>query len=202
MKTISKIMTALLLIGATAALVSFTVPGGWFKKGGAPEKYDAGVDKGAGQNGINAGTIKSISKDISGDDGFASLGQNFNPGKYIGKKIKFSGYVKSLDVEGWASLWLRTDQPTKYTLANMQGRFVKATSEWTRCEIILDVPKDTKNIALGGLLNGTGQMWFGNLKIEIAGSSEKTTGNLEVGEYAFKPLTNQNDGPTNLDFSK
>jgi hypothetical protein len=183
---------------------SYTMPSNWVKRGGSPDKYDAGIDKGAGQNGINAATIKSITKDIDGKsmDGFASLGQSFNPSKYLGKKIKLSGYVKSADVTGWASLWMRIDQPSKYTLANMQGKFVRGTSEWTMCEIILDVPKDTKNIAFGGLLNGSGQMWFDNLKIEVANNSEKILNKLEVGDYEYKAPTNQNPQPTNIDFSK
>jgi hypothetical protein len=204
MKATKAILTSVLFIMMTITLVSFTIPTGWAKRGGSPEKYDAGIDKGAGQNGKNAATIKSIVKDIDGKDmdGFASLGQSFNPNKYLGKKIKLSGYVKSKDVEGWASLWMRTDQPTKYTLANMQGKFVRGTSEWTKCEIILDVPNDTKNIAFGGLLNGTGQMWFDNLKIEVANSSDKILDQLEVGEYEYKAPPNQNPEPTNLDFSK
>jgi len=198
-----KILANALLLTMSIALASFTLPEGWTKRGGSPEKYDAGMDKGAGQNGINAATIKSIVQDIDGKsiDGFASLGQSFNPGKYLGKKIRLSGFVKSKEVSGWASLWMRTDEPTKYTLANMQGKFVLGTSEWMLCEIILDVPMDTRNIAFGGLLNGTGQMWFDNLKIEVAGSSDKISDKLEVGEYEYKAPAVQKAEPKNLDFS-
>ncbi|MBK5284056.1 MAG: hypothetical protein JJE25_01525 [Bacteroidia bacterium] len=204
MKTKIKILTSVLLIAMTVTLVSFTAPNGWVKKGGAPEKYDAGIDRGAGQNGVNAATIKSIVKDIDSKsmDGFASLGQSFNPNKFHGKKIKLSGYIKTKDVTSMASLWMRIDQPTKYSLENMKNRYVRGNSDWTKCEIILDVPSDAKNIAFGGLLYGTGQMWFDNLKIEVANNSDKVLDELEIGEYEFKAMPNQNPKPANLDFSK
>ena len=65
-----KILTGALLIAITAALVSFTVPNGWVKNETTPGMYGAGIDKGAGQNGINAATIKSLVEDIIGDFGF------------------------------------------------------------------------------------------------------------------------------------
>src|SRR5258706_1875903 len=201
MKATMKVLVSVLLIAMTVTLVSFTVPNGWVKKGDAPEKYDAGIDKGAGQNGINAATIKSIAEDIGGMDGFASLGQSFNPSKYLGKKIKLSGYIKTKDVTSWSALWIRIDQPTKYSLENMKNRYMRGNSDWTKCEIVLDVPSDTKNIAFGGLLNGTGQMWFDNLKIEHASSSDKELDKLEVGEYEYKAPSIQNAEPTNLNFS-
>ncbi|MFI5218795.1 MAG: hypothetical protein ACHQNT_04840 [Bacteroidia bacterium] len=199
MKATIKILTSVLLIAMTVALVSFNLPNGWVKRGDSPEKYDAGIDKGAGQNGKNAATIKSIEKNI---EGFGSLVQNFNPSKFLGKKIKLTGYLKSNDVSGSARLWMRIDQPNKYSLENMQDRFIRGNSDWTKCEIVLDVPMDTKNIAFGGLLYGTGQIWFDNLKIEIASNSEKVTGELQVGDYEYKNTLAQNTEPINLDFEK
>jgi hypothetical protein len=51
-----------------------------------------GVDKGAGQDGKNAATIKSIEKSIKG---FGTLMQNCLPGKYAGKRVRMSGFMKS-----------------------------------------------------------------------------------------------------------
>jgi hypothetical protein len=36
-------------------LLSFDEPKGWFKAGSLPKSYDMGIDKGAAQDGKNAG---------------------------------------------------------------------------------------------------------------------------------------------------
>jgi len=74
---------------------SFDVPKGWFKAGASPGEYEMGVDPGSGQNGGNAGTIKS-KKDKA--KSWATLMQDFAPGKFLGKKIRMSAYMKSKDV--------------------------------------------------------------------------------------------------------
>lgn len=61
---------------------SFDVPKGWIKAGSEPKKYEMSLEKGAGQDGKNAATIKSIDKKISG---FGTLMQNCLPDKYLGK---------------------------------------------------------------------------------------------------------------------
>lgn len=202
MKNLMRISAGIMSIALLAILISFTVPDDWIKKGTAPEKYEAGVDKSAGRGGMNAGTIKSIATDIDGNKDFGSLAQNINPSKYLGKKIKFTGFIKCKDVAGWAGLWMRIDEQKKYSLENMKDRFVRGNSDWKKCEIILEVPTDTKNIAFGSLLYGAGQIWFDNLKIAEAGRGEKTTGELEGGNYDYQAPAIQNSEPKNLDFSK
>ena len=87
--------------------------------------------------------------------------------------------MKSSDVKSWAGFWLRVDQEkSKKPLAfdNMSERPVKGNSDWTKYEIVLDIPKEASNLAYGALLNGTGQIWFDNIKFEVVSKDEKTTG--------------------------
>src|ERR1044071_8876929 len=107
MKMTNKILRNVLLVAMSAALVSFNLPKGWNKRGDSADKYDMGIDKGAGRNGKNAGTVKSIARNF---EGFGTLMQNFKPDKFLGKKIKLTGYLKCQDVEEMAGLWLRVDE--------------------------------------------------------------------------------------------
>lgn len=202
MKTLKKISIGVMTVALTAMLISFTLPSGWEKRGSAPEKYEVGVDKSAGRGCMYAGTLKSVANNIDSKNDFGSLVQNLIPDKYLGKKIKLTGSMKCKDVTGWAALWMRIDQPKKYSLENMKDRFVRGNSEWTRCEIIIDVPADAKNIAFGVLLSGAGQIWFDNLNIAEAGEGEKTTGVLEIDEYEYIAPPIQYFAPENLDFAK
>ncbi len=167
---------SILFIAFSIILFSFDVPKGWIKAGSEPKKYEMSVEKGAGQDGKNAATIKSIDKKISG---FGTLMQNCLPDKYLGKRVKMSGYIKSKDVVNWAGLWFRVDEKdSKKPLAfdNMKDRSIKGTTEWQKYEIVLDVPANSSNLAYGALLGGTGQIWFDNLKFEIVDESTPVTG--------------------------
>jgi hypothetical protein len=50
---------------------------------------------------------------------------------------------------------------------NMQDRPVTGTSDWTRCEIVLDVPEESGTLNFGALISGTGKIWFDNISFEI-----------------------------------
>ena len=191
MKT--KILKSVLLIGAMVALLSFDLPKDWFNGSHNPKQYEMGINKGAGQDGKNAATIKSIPKKISKYD-FGTLMQTCKAEKYIGKRIRMTGFIKSTDLSDWAGLWLRVDQyGSREDLAfdNMEDRGIKGTTAWTKYEIVLDVPTNASELSYGALLSGTGQIWFDNISFEIVDKSVKTTGAESVP-----------DEPTNLDFEK
>ncbi len=189
----SKPLTSILFVVTALTLLSFALPENWFKAGSKPKSYEMGIDKAAGRDGKNAATIKSIDKDI---DGFGTLMQMCKPGKYLGKRVRMSGYMKSENVSGWSGLWFRVDQEgSKKSLSfdNMADRPIKGTTGWTKYEIVLDVPENASALAFGALLNSTGQVWFDTITFEIVDTSVKTTGK------------NESDGlsePSNLDFEK
>jgi erythromycin esterase-like protein len=106
-----------------------------------------------------------------------------------GKKIRFSGYVRTEDVaDGWAGLWLRVDtasEPNKL-LDNMHDRGPSRTTDWTRCSVEFDVPDDAVCVVLGTLLVGTGRAWFDALEIEVDG--KKNDSFLDDPSFETKEL--------------
>ncbi|MFO0321674.1 MAG: hypothetical protein ACK504_04510 [Bacteroidota bacterium] len=184
------------LVGLTFALFSFDTPTAWFNAGNIPNSYEMGIEKGAGQNGKNAATIKSIDKKI---DGFGTLMQQCVPDKYLGKRIKMTAFVKTENVKNWAGLWLRVDQAGSnqpLSFDNMSDRPIKGSTNWTEYEIILDVPNNASLIAYGALLVGTGQIWFDNITFKIVSDFAPSTSSLTAKKF---PTV---DEPTNLDFEK
>ncbi len=134
--TTKRVLTSVLLIALTVTLISFDLPTGWFIAGSKPKSYDMGIDKGAGQDGKNVATIKSIEKKI---DGFGTLMQNSSPQKYLGQRVRMTGFMKSKDVKERAGLWFRVDQAnSKMSLAfdNMYDRAVTGTTDWKKYEIV------------------------------------------------------------------
>jgi len=197
-----KTLKIVLLFGVAALIMSFDLPTGWFKAGDKPNSYNMGIDKGAGRDGKNAATIKSIEKNIKG---FGTLMQNCQPGKFLGKRVRMAGYMKTKDVSGWAGFWLRID--TKEREKNMpfddmhgskNDRSVKGTTDWAKYEIVLDVPLSAEQFAYGALLSGTGQLWFDDITFEIVDNIVKTTG-FSVADSEPPIIPNE---PVNLDFEK
>lgn len=190
----AKILTFILSV-SILFLYSFDVPKNWFAAGSAPKSYDMGIDEKAGQNGKNAATIQSKKDKIKG---FGTLMQNCNPDNYLGKRVRLTGFIKSENVEGWAGLWFRVDQKdSDYAISfdNMKNRSVTGTTEWTKYEIVLDVPLNATNLAYGALLSGTGKIWFDDLSFEIVDNSVPTTGE---DSQSLMPLSE----PANLSFEE
>ena len=148
----------------------------WGKAGSEKDKYIMGVDSSLIHDNKEVMTIRSINSEING---FGTFMSNFSPEKYIGKRIKMSGFVKSKDVANSAGLWLRVDQNGSeqfLSFDNMSDRPIVGTTDWKKYDIVLDVPNNASNIAFGALLSGTGQIWFEKLTFEIVDTSVKTTG--------------------------
>lgn len=161
---------------------SFEVPKGWIVAGSHPKSYDMGTATGEGRDGKNCATIRSIDTKIRG---FGTLMQNADPQQYWGKRIKLTGWVKTKDVKKGAALWFRIDDRDgdgKVKILgfdNMWDRLIKGTTEWTKYEIILDVPKEADNLAYGALLSGTGQVWFDDITFTEVDSTIKSTNRLK-----------------------
>jgi hypothetical protein len=195
MTTKKRILTGVSLIVVFITLSSFDLPVGWYRAGMTPKNYDMGIDKGAGQNGTNAGTMKSIEQKV---EGWGTLMQDCSPEKFLGKKIRMSAFMKTKDLKDKATFWLRVDQAnsnTALSFDNMMKRPIKGTTDWTKYEIILDVPSNASNIAFGAMLVGGGQIWFDNFNFEVVGDAAPAADNT-------KSKPQYNNEPTNLDFEK
>jgi len=196
MKT--RIFKSTFIVLLTISFLSFDIPKGWFAAGSDPDKYEMGIDKTIFHDGKNAATIKSVEEKIKG---FGTLMQDSRPDKFLGKRVRMSGYVKSENVKDWAGLWFRVDpinsKGENQTLSfdNMQDRSIKKTTDWTKYEIVLDVPTHASNFAFGALLSGTGQIWFDNVTFEIVDDTVKPTGSINAGKTSSLQLE-----PSNLDF--
>jgi hypothetical protein len=150
------------------------LPAGWFKAGSHPAEYDAGIDTAIRHAGRASGTVKATASELHG---FGTLMQTATGVAYRGKRIRFSGYVKSEHVQsGWAGLWLRIDGAARGEVLgfdNMQHRPIKGTTDWKRYEIVLDVPDAARAIAFGLLLSGDGQVWMDDLAFEVVTSDAR-----------------------------
>jgi hypothetical protein len=92
--------------------------------------------------------------------------------------VRLSGYLKTIGVnEGTAVLFMRVDgEGVVQTSDYMQDRPLMLTTDWSRQEIVLDVPRNAIGMTYGFLLSGSGQAWLDDVQIEEVGNDVATTG--------------------------
>jgi len=193
MKTTIMCFAAALFVAVTNfAFAQPKPPKGWFVAGSHPRDYVASVDPEMPHSGRASAHFESA---VLKTGGFGTLMQEFQPGDFRGKRVRMSGYVRSRNVTDWAGLWMRVDGSGGKVLSfdNMQNRPIKATTDWTRYEIVLDVPSDAAQIAYGVLLTGRGDVWMDDVKFDIVAKDAATTDS----KTARIP-----DAPVNLDFEQ
>jgi hypothetical protein len=186
------ILTTCAIMAASVASGQET-PKGWFAAGSRPKDYKMVLDRSAAHNGKACAQLACVATKPTG---FGTLMQTFKADAFRGKRVRMSGYVRSREVANWAGLWLRIDGQGGEALGfdNMQQRPIKATSDWKKYEIVLDVPDSAQAIAFGILLTGAGQVWIDDLDFEVVGTNIPTT--------ASKPVDTTPSAPANLDFEE
>ena len=139
-----------------------------------------GIDPAGGRNGGACGFIGGRGSQPAG---YGTLMQAVAADQYRGHRLRFSAHVKAAGVGGWAGLWMRIDGRSKSPselppvlgFDNMQERSIKGTLEWSRHEIVLDVPPEAHVIAFGIVLTGPGRAWIDGLQFETVGTDVART---------------------------
>jgi hypothetical protein len=148
-------------------------PVGWGEEGSHPQDYEIGVDRKVRRGGNASAFVRSKPSQHAG---FGLLTNTCKAGDYVGKRLRLSGFVKSEQVEKQAGLWMRIyGVPQTLGYDNMSDRPIKGTSDWKRYDIVLDVPPGSTDIAFGVLLEGKGQVWVDDLRLEEVGLDVAST---------------------------
>ena len=162
-------------------------PPGWFLSGSNPNAYEVGTIEFDGSH-----TVAYLTAQVENAGGFGTLMQSFAAKPHRGKRLRLSANVKATNVQNWAGLWMRIDGPNNEKLGfdNMGNRPIVGTIEWQGHEIVLDVPPNSKTIAFGVLLSGSGEVMLDDIRFEEVDQAECVTA---------RP-TQLLIGPQNLDF--
>ncbi|MGG0823683.1 helix-turn-helix domain-containing protein [Paenibacillus turicensis] len=150
---------------------------GWFTTGTSPNKYDVHLDHETYHEGSKSLCLASNQEiDVTTNE-FGTLMQQFQAKQYIGKRMRFSGFVQTENVNGWCGLWMRVDDQKQNMLAfdNMEYRSIKGTVSWNYYACVLDIPDEAATISIGILLSGSGKVWLDNCQFEEVGKDIEVT---------------------------
>jgi erythromycin esterase-like protein len=106
-----------------------------------------------------------------GGPSFGLLNGTIPAAAVAGKKVRFSGFIKTEDVKnGYAGLWFQAKSASgTVAFDNMQNRGATGTADWKQYVIDLSVPATVTSIVFGALMPGSGQAWFDDFAVEIDG---------------------------------
>lgn len=169
-------LAAVALVGAPLAAQA-QVPTGWQAITDASGEYTVSADgaRRDGGQGFAGATIKS---NVDSPRGSAMLAQSIRADAYRGKRVRLSGYLKTIGVnEGTAVLFMRVDgDGVVQTSDYMQNRPMMLTTDWAREEIVVDVPRNAIGFTYGFMLGGSGQAWLDDVQLDVVSDDVPTTG--------------------------
>ena len=141
-------------------------------------EFEIGLDTTEKHSGTRSVYIKS-SVDKPSD--FGQISQAFVPNNYLGKRVKLSGWAKTKIKSGEAQLWILVegDWENMYRRGcfdNMDDRPIKADTDWTQYNMVVDIPETSNHVRIGAFLNGTGTIWVDDFSLEAVDKSLPLTG--------------------------
>jgi hypothetical protein len=172
---VGSIIVALCLFSLSAiGIVRAEVPAGWIVAGSAPKDFEFSVDSNQQWQGRNSALIAA--KPGVASNGFGTLMQTINAENYRGGRWKLSGYLKTSEAVR-AQMWMRVDAADRNVVSfdNMDDRPITGTTNWTRYDIVLDVPANSVDVAFGFLLTKGGKVWGSDFKLEKIDTSVPVT---------------------------
>jgi hypothetical protein len=149
----------------------------WLRDGTYPAGFDIRLEEKDAYGGKASAYIKADPNLINPSDS-AGLEQWFDPSQFRNQRIRVTGYIKSSNVSRNVlfrvvaqSADLRSGNVAQLAEGTIYGR-----SDWQQYSLVVDVPRDSLYISIMMSLEGQGEVWFDDLKIEIVDMSVPLTG--------------------------
>ncbi|HEX8228700.1 MAG TPA: hypothetical protein VF826_05225 [Chloroflexia bacterium] len=150
---------------------------GWLVDGNYPPGFEIGLDDKDAYGGTASAYIKSTSN-LSSDSDAASLEQWFDPSQFRNQRIRVTGYMRSNNISKNVLLrvGVKSGNGKAANVAEIPTGVVHGRQTWQPYSLVVDVPRDSLYISVSMLLEGQGEVWFDDLKVEIVDRSVPLTG--------------------------
>jgi hypothetical protein len=155
-------------------------PAGWswssHSSSDSSNLYQMGVDEQVLYQGQRSLTLRGQGQtDVS----YSAAMQYVSSKGYQGKKVRFSGMLKTSGTDTWAGIWIRSDDGghdlfSRDFIPPAVGS-VRPLPQWTPVSVVLEVGPDDGLVAMGLALIGNGQAWLSDLKFEMVDDTVPVT---------------------------
>jgi hypothetical protein len=138
--------------------------------------YEMGVDEQVLYQGQRSLTLRGQQQtDIS----YSSAMQYVSAKGYQGKKVRFSGVLRTSGTDTWAGIWVRADSMGHDIFSGDVPPpgvgSVQALPQWTPVSVVAEVGPKDRQIAMGLALVGNGQAWLSDLRFELVDDTTPLT---------------------------
>jgi hypothetical protein len=143
---------------------------GWRKSlnSSSGDLYSIGVDPTGYSQTVPSAYLQCTT---AGPYDWDALMQLIAANSYRGKRVRFTGEIKTDNVGDDAFLWMRVETPR----GNYYARVPEATTAWQRQAIVLDIPQDAQGIVLGEHLVGAGKASLADVHLDEVGNDVPLT---------------------------
>lgn len=164
----------------------------WFVAGSNADKFKVQLDRTEFYSGKQSVVLQSKNEAQIESGDFVTIMQQFSARNYVKKRIRFTGYARTLLKKGRAGLWIRIDGPDMSQLKfdNMLDRPILGETQWQPYSCVVDVPKEAEIINIGALLEGVGCVWVDQFSVDIVDQTVAVTDDIYPKE------------PSNLSFEE
>jgi hypothetical protein len=144
--------------------------------GTAPDHYSFGPD--------TTGAITIRAKASATPSEFSTLFRRFSANSYRGKRIRLTAMLRPWQIEDGAGMWCRVDDAQGNAVAfdNMQSRLIIGSRNWSRYDIVLDVPPQADVIGFGFLVVGQGSLSLQQFRLDEVPLTVPTTDTLAAAK--------------------
>ena len=174
------LLATTIVLGAEVPLPLAPLPSEWSPMVGSggplalPGTCEVGVDS---QNSA-AARVYSVHCANSIQPGFGGARNNIQTAGYRGKRVRVSAWVMASGIEGvstpqyagvagQAGLWIGVGSPANgMRMDRMENRAISGSTDWEYRDFVVDVPPDNRQIMIGYWMQGKGQLWVRDYKIE------------------------------------
>lgn len=158
------------------------MPSGW--TAGFVTDFEVGRAVNVRHGGDTSAYIRSIVPNPAAGR-FYGFSQAIRADSYKGKRVRWSGYVRTENVGGQGVLLLLRGDGDLAELAfdDMEDRRITGTNDWFYVESVLDMPEITIGVVFGMYLQGPGTAWFDDFKLEPVGTDVPVTAPSVAAPY-------------------
>lgn len=134
----------------------------------APTDFDVALDTVVRHGGSTSVHFRATGAE---PEGFAVIAQRVRADEFRGHRVRLAAWLRAVAVGGGGgTLWIRVDGPGRVLgFANLGDRVVQGTRDWTRVDVVVDVPDSAIGVSFGALLAGPGDLWADDIAFEVAG---------------------------------
>ncbi len=131
------------------------------------DDYTAGLTDTDSHGGRWCGFVKS---GLVRPRGWGAVEQTFDARRYLGKVVRFDGWLRTYDLRGRALLYIAQDGADRVIgHTNLCKRIDPGSSGWTHYQTTLRVFEGATAIRIGAELKGTGAIGFDDFRVGVEG---------------------------------